>query len=87
MMEIKFNVPLAKYTSYKVGGCAKIYFKPKNLQELSQFMQELPLTENIFWLGLGSNVLIRDGGFDGAVIHTHNVLNDIKIIEKKYIPS
>ena len=81
-MEIKFNVPLAKYTSYKVGGCAKIYFKPKNLPELSQFMQELPLTENIFWLGLGSNVLIRDGGFDGAVIHTHNVLNDIKIIEK-----
>jgi UDP-N-acetylmuramate dehydrogenase len=81
-MEIKFNVPLAKYTSYRVGGCAKIYVKPKNLQELSKFIQELPKADEIFWLGLGSNVLIRDGGFDGAVIHTHNVLNNIEIIDQ-----
>ena len=81
-METKFNIPLAKHTSYKVGGCAKIYFKPKNLQELSKFIKELPLTEEILWLGLGSNVLIRDGGFDGVVIHTNNVLNNIDIIEK-----
>ncbi len=80
-MEIKFNIPLAKCTSYKVGGPGKIYFKPKNLSELSEFIKQLPLSEEIFWLGLGSNVLIRDGGFDGAVIHTHNVLNDIEIIE------
>lgn len=84
-METKFNVPLAKYTSYKVGGLAKIYFKPKNLTDLSKFMQELPLTEDIFWLGLGSNVLIRNGGFNGAVIHTHNVLNDIKIISENNV--
>ena len=78
----KFNVPLAKYTSYKVGGVAKIYFKPENLQQLGAFIKELPKEEKIFWLGLGSNVLIRDGGIDGAVIHTNNVLNNIEIIER-----
>ena len=78
----KFNIPLAKFTSYKVGGPAKIYFKPENLEELAEFIKKLPKEEEIFWLGLGSNVLIRDGGINGAVIHTHNVLNTIEIIEQ-----
>ena len=78
----KFNIPLAKYTSYKVGGSAKIYFKPENLQQLVEFIKSLPKEEEIFWLGLGSNVLIRDGGIDGVVIHTHNVLNAIEVLEQ-----
>ncbi len=80
-MEIKYNMPLAKYTSYKVGGAAKIYFKPENLSELVMFIKQLPVNEKLLWLGLGSNVLIRDGGFDGAVIHIKNVLNDLTIIK------
>lgn len=81
-MEIKYNIPLAKFTSYKVGGKAKIYFKPNNLQELQSFIKQLPKDEKILWLGLGSNVLIRDGGFDGIVIHIKNVLNDVTILNK-----
>lgn len=77
-----FNVSLAKYTSYKVGGCAKLYCRPKNIQQLIEFIKSLPKQESIIWLGLGSNVLIRDGGIDGAVIHSLNVLNSIEIIEK-----
>lgn len=77
-----FNVPLAKYTSYKVGGCAKIYCRPKNTEQLVDFITSLPKQESIVWLGLGSNVLIRDGGIDAAVIHSLNVLNSIDIIEK-----
>lgn len=75
------NIPLAKYTTYKVGGPAKIYFKPENLQQLTSFLQNLSEEEEIFWLGLGSNVLIRDGGIDGAVIHVHNILNTIETLE------
>ena len=81
-MDIKHNVSLAPYTFYKVGGAAKIYFKPQTLQELAKFIQTLPITEEIFFLGLGSNVLIRDNGIDGAVIHINNNLNNLKIIEK-----
>lgn len=77
--KIKFNVSLSKYTSYRVGGYAKMYFKPSSLEELVSVIKQLPLTEEIFWLGLGSNVLIRDGGLEGVVIHTNNVLNDIEI--------
>lgn len=78
----KSSVVLAKYTTYKVGGTAKLYFKPKNVSELVAFIKQLPKEEKLFWLGLGSNVLIRDGGIDAAVIHIHNVLNTIEIIEK-----
>jgi UDP-N-acetylmuramate dehydrogenase len=83
-MPVKYNINLAKYTSYKVGGNAKIYCKPKDLTELSEFVEQLPDNEQIFWLGLGSNVLIRDQGFNGAVIHTHNVLNNIEIIKQTH---
>lgn len=79
---MQFNIPLSKYTSYKVGGCAKIYCKPTNIQQLVEFIKLLPAQEKIVWLGLGSNILIRDGGIDGAIIHTNNVLNSINIIEK-----
>jgi UDP-N-acetylenolpyruvoylglucosamine reductase len=42
------NIPLAKYTTYKVGGPAKIYFKPENLQQLTSFLQNLSEEEEIF---------------------------------------
>ena len=47
--KIKFNVSLSKYTSYRVGGYAKMYFKPSSLEELVSVIKQLPLTEEIFW--------------------------------------
>lgn len=73
--ELLHNHPLARYTSWRVGGCAKQFYKPENLADLQLFMQTLPLTEPLLWIGLGSNTLIRDGGFPGTVILTLNCLN------------
>jgi UDP-N-acetylmuramate dehydrogenase len=81
------NEPLAPYTSWRVGGKAKSLYSPKDLNDLVCFFKQSQFKskqENLFWLGLGSNVLIRGGGFSGTVIHTHNCLNNISICDSTY---
>jgi len=73
--------PLARHTSFRVGGLADEYFCPKNLEQLVSFLQarvDTPVT----YLGLGSNVLIADSGVRGAVVHLRAGFNDITEIEK-----
>lgn len=79
---IKLQEPLARHTSWHIGGPAKQYFCPKDAEDLSRFLRDLPSTEPLFWLGLGSNVLIRDGGFPGTVIHTLKMQVAINIVQQ-----
>jgi len=64
------NEKLAKYTSWRVGGCADRLYIPFDRTDLIEFVSSLPATEPLFWIGLGSNLLIRDGGIRGTVINT-----------------
>ena len=64
------NEKLAKYTSWRVGGCADKLYIPHNKADLIEFVASLPKDEPLFWMGLGSNLLIRDGGIRGTVINT-----------------
>lgn len=80
--ELLFNEFLEKYTSWRIGGPAKQYFRPQSAQDLSNFLQILAPDEPLFWLGLGSNVLIRDAGFAGTVIHTLKALSKLTIISE-----
>jgi UDP-N-acetylmuramate dehydrogenase len=65
---LKANEPMSKHTSWRVGGAARIFFKPADLDDLSRFLRDLDQDTPVFWLGLGSNLLVRDGGIEGAVI-------------------
>ncbi|MGH8193142.1 MAG: FAD-binding protein, partial [Woeseiaceae bacterium] len=65
---LKRNEPLARHTSWRVGGPADLFFKPADLSDLSRFLRELDPAVPAFWFGLGSNLLVRDGGLRGAVI-------------------
>lgn len=76
---ILINECLAKHTTWKVGGPAKVYFQPKNQNDLHFFLKELNNSLPILWLGLGSNVLIRDGGFNGVVINALGCMKSIVI--------
>ncbi len=82
---IKENEPMSKHTTWKVGGLAKIYYQPENLLDLQQFLkilnQQNKSQHNILWLGLGSNILIRDKGYNGIVINTVGKLKQIEIFE------
>lgn len=64
------NVPLQKLNAWRIGGSAEEYFKPNSLEDCSAFLKSRKNNENLTWLGLGSNLLIRDEGIQGCVIHT-----------------
>lgn len=72
------NEPLARYTSWRVGGKADRLFIADNLADLQVFMRTLDKAEPVFFIGLGSNLLVRDGGVRGTVIVMHQALNELR---------
>ncbi len=75
---IKHNELLSRHTSWRVGGPARTFFEPADREDLITFVRELPADEPLLWLGLGSNLLVRDGGFAGTVIHLHGALDVLR---------
>ena len=71
------NEPLARYTSWRVGGLADHVFIAENLSELQTYLKSLDHAEPICFIGLGSNLLVRDGGVRGTVVVMHQALNDL----------
>lgn len=66
--ELRFDEPMSKHTSWRVGGPAEQFFRPADLDDLVAFLQTLPPDVPVHWFGLGSNLLVRDGGLTGVVI-------------------
>lgn len=77
--------PLARYTSWRVGGVAERLYKPSSIKDAQNYLQALPADEAVLWLGLGSNVLIRDGGIRGSVIYTRGCLKQMELTESKQL--
>ena len=75
---IRCRESMANHTSWKVGGPARYFFEPRDREDLSAFLKGLDAAVPVLWLGLGSNLLVRDGGFDGAVIAAHRGLREIR---------
>ena len=65
---IAFDAPLAHFTWFGVGGPADVLFRPADVNDLAVFMAALPDDVPLWPLGVGSNVIIRDGGVRGVVI-------------------
>jgi UDP-N-acetylmuramate dehydrogenase len=68
------GVPMSKHTSWHVGGPADLFFTPRDVMDLAAFIRQLSPDLPVLWVGLGSNLLVRDGGVRGAVISTHGTL-------------
>ena len=79
--EIRLNEPMSKHTSWRVGGMAESFFVPSSLEDLSQFLGELHLDIPVFWFGVGTNLLVRDGGIPGVVISAARILKDLEKID------
>jgi UDP-N-acetylmuramate dehydrogenase len=77
--------PLAKYTSWRVGGPADRLYIPEDKADLCEFLKSLPAHESVFWIGLGSNLLIRDGGIRGTVINTKGRLKEMRLTEEGFV--
>ena len=74
---VKRNEPMSKHTSWHVGGPADLFFSPLDVTDVSAFLQSLEPDTQVMWVGLGSNLLVRDGGIRGAVIETHGIFNEL----------
>ena len=76
---LKQNEPMSAHSSWHAGGAARHYFDPADLEDLSCYLAALPAAEPVLWVGLGSNLLVRDGGFPGSVIAVNRMLNKLEI--------
>lgn len=65
---LRRDEPMRKHTSWRVGGPAEIYFEPADLDDLVQFLAQHDASSELHWVGLGSNLLVRDGGLPGTVV-------------------
>ena len=76
---LKRNVPMRKYTSWRAGGTAEWMFQPADLDDLLVFLRGLPADEPLYAVGLGSNLLVRDGGLRGTVLMLHGTLGGLHL--------
>jgi len=79
--ELKLREPMAKHVSWRAGGVAARAYFPADLGDLREFLASLPATEPVLFVGLGSNLLVRDGGFRGTVVFTHRALRGLRLEE------
>ena len=76
---LQSNVPMARHVSWRAGGVAAHVYVPADIDDLAVFIRQLPSTEPLLMVGLGSNLLVRDGGFNGTVVFTHNALKTVRL--------
>ncbi len=76
--QVVHGEPMSKHTSWHVGGPADLYFRPDDVDDVSAFLSSLRPETPVMWIGLGSNLLVRDGGIRGAVIETHGVFDELE---------
>jgi len=77
------NEPMSGHTSWRTGGAARQYVQTESLTALASFIATLPADEKLLWLGLGSNTLVRDGGFNGTVIATQGLMSQLNMIDEE----
>jgi UDP-N-acetylmuramate dehydrogenase len=79
--ELKRDEPMRKHVSWRAGGIADLSYEPADVEDLSHFLRRMPQEEPILFVGLGSNLLVRDRGFRGTVVFTHRVLGRLCLEE------
>ena len=79
--ELRYDEPMSRHTSWRAGGPAEVFFVPASISDLASFLAELDADTPIFWHGVGSNLLVRDGGISGVVVSAARILRDIERID------
>ncbi|MFP4684013.1 MAG: UDP-N-acetylmuramate dehydrogenase [Ectothiorhodospira sp.] len=79
--ELRHDEPMARHTFWRVGGPVDRWYRPADAEDLGRFLAQLPPGEPLFWLGLGSNLLVRDGGLRGTVVVLGRGLDHLAVLE------
>jgi UDP-N-acetylmuramate dehydrogenase len=80
--EVRINESMKKYTSWRAGGTAEHIYMPADLADFAEFLLSLPSDEPLHVMGLGSNLLVRDGGVRGTVVVLHARLNELRLEQR-----
>jgi UDP-N-acetylmuramate dehydrogenase len=83
--ELKVDEPMGGHVSWRTGGCARRFYKPADVDDLCEFLAGLDKDEPLLWLGLGSNLLVRDGAFPGTVIFIFGVLTEMHWVDEQTV--
>jgi UDP-N-acetylmuramate dehydrogenase len=75
--EFRLNEPMRKHTSWRAGGPADRAYFPRDLEDFARFVRTIPADEPVHVVGLGSNLLVRDGGLRGTVVFMHGGLKHV----------
>ena len=78
MARVRSNEPMSRHSSWRCGGLARTFFEPRDRTELCEGLAALADGREIVWLGLGSNLLVRDGGIDALVVSTVPGMNGLR---------
>lgn len=78
--ELRSDEPMARHVSWRAGGRVRRTYAPADLDDMALFLRGLPDGEPVYVVGLGSNLLVRDGGLDGTVIFTHWALRGLQVL-------
>ncbi|MCC5861652.1 MAG: UDP-N-acetylmuramate dehydrogenase [Gammaproteobacteria bacterium] len=81
--ELRFEEPMARHTSWRVGGPAEYFFRPASIEDLAAMLAATPPEVAVFWCGLGSNLLVRDGGLRGLVVNTTGLLSEVRRLDAR----
>ena len=77
--EMRHDVPMSRHTSWRAGGMVERMYRPADLDDLLTFLKQLPQDEPLYPVGLGSNLLVRDGGLRGTVLLLHGALDGLRL--------
>jgi UDP-N-acetylmuramate dehydrogenase len=77
--ELRLNESMARHTTWRAGGAADRAYFPADVADLRQFLRGLERGEPVCMVGLGSNLLVRDGGLRGTAIFTHDALREVSL--------
>jgi len=77
---LRANEPLAKYTWFRVGGAAEVFFEPADVDDLADFLKACPQDIDLTVIGGTSNILVRDGGIPGVVIRLGKGFAGINVV-------
>lgn len=80
---LEHDVDMSRHVSWRAGGRAERVYSPADLDDLCSFLRDLPEHEPLHIVGLGSNLLVRDGGLKGTVLYLHRALNRCELEERR----
>ena len=80
--DLRYSEPMSRHTSWRAGGPAEVFFVPTSVEDLAAFLADLDADTPIFWHGVGSNLLVREGGISGVVVSATKMLRDLERVDR-----